>query len=259
MEFDPVDYPGQRAPIDPAAPRRDLWTYGDLAKFVLFSLAAQIVCFIFAIFAIPILFSVAERYLGVGYDVKTVEAYVLVVVTAVSAVLSLAYVYYVVAIRYQLPFWEALGFTPFRRRMYWFLLLGAVISVVEGLVGVLIGVPEDTPFAEMLSDRGTYLLMGALAIFIAPLFEEVLFRGFLYRPLERSWGPWGAIAVTSVIFSLLHGSQYAWSWQILLLLTLAGVWLGVARWKTGSFWPPILLHGGANAVSVVAFGVESFA
>jgi membrane protease YdiL (CAAX protease family) len=142
--------------------------------------------------------------------------------------------------------------------MYWFVFVGAAISVLEGLLEGLLGAPEDTPFAELLSDRGMYLAMGALAIFVAPFFEEVLFRGFLYRPLERSWGPLGAIGVTGVSFGLLHGPQYGWSWQIVLMLCLAGVWLGVARWKTGSLWPPILMHGGANLLSVAAFGLENF-
>lgn len=258
MEFDPVDYPGRAAPIYAEPPRRDLWTYGDLAKFALFSIVAQIVCAIGAIIAIPILFAVADRYLGLNHDVETVKRSAVVAATVGSTVLSLGYVYYVVAIKYRLSFSTALGFTPFRRAMYWFLLVGAGISVLEGMLGGLIGVPEDTPFAELLGDRGTYLLLGATAIIIAPPLEEMLFRGFLYRPLERSWGPVGAIAVTSVIFSLLHGSQYAWSWQILLLLTLTGTWLGIARWKTGSLWPPILMHGGANFVSVAAFGVQDF-
>lgn len=256
MDHHPVDYPGQAAPIHgPLPPRRDLWTYGDLAKFVLFSLAAEIGCVIAAYVVAFAIISVTGGSQRV--DREPVEGMVLLSSTLAASLAGLGYMYYVVARKYRLPFWEALGFTPFQQRMYWFLLLGAVISVAEGLLDGLLAAPENTPIAEMLSGQGAFWVFGAFAIFIAPFFEEVLYRGFFYRPLEKSWGPIGAIAVTSVAFSAVHGPQYAFAWQYLLTLWLAGIWLGIARWRTGSLWPPILMHAGANVVSVVAFGLEN--
>lgn len=256
MEFNPVDYPGRGTPIYAEPPRRDLWTYGDLAKFVLFSIVAQIACVIGAYVTAFVVITVTG--IDQRVDREPVDSIVMLASTLATGLACLGYIYYVVARKCRLPFWDALGFTPFRRRMWRFALLGAAISVAEGLLDGLLGAPEDTPFAEMLSGQVAYWGFGAFAILLAPFLEEILFRAFLYRPMEKSWGPIGAIAVTSVLFSAVHAPQYAFAWQYLLVLGLAGIWLGIARWKTGSLWPPILMHGGANFVSVVAFGVQNF-
>ena len=255
MEFNPVDFPGRDAPIDAVAPRTNLWTFGDLAKFVLFSLVATILCALGIVLAVTEAFEAADGYLGLGLGIDAGVEYATAALMAAYAVPSLCYVYYVIAVKYRLPFWDALGFTPFRKSMYWFLLLGALIAFAELLLARLLGMPEGNPFGYFASSPGPYWLFATDAVFIAPPVEEMVFRGFLYRPLERSLGAAGAIGVTAVGFGLIHWPQ---SWQIAFFMTLAGICLGVMRWKTGSLWPPILLHAGANFVFVVPFGLENF-
>ncbi len=84
---------------------------------------------------------------------------------------------------------------------------------------------------------------------IGPVFEELFFRGFLFKGLERSKiGGIGAVVVTSLIFAFIH-TQY--NFAILLLLIPVGLILGFARLKTGNLVIPIILHAINNIASIV--------
>ena len=70
--------------------------------------------------------------------------------------------------------------------------------------------------ALMLQDQLSFLLVALFAVFLAPVVEELLFRGFLFPVFERSHGSFVAILLTSAMFTALHGRQNAWQWQVLL-------------------------------------------
>ena len=84
---------------------------------------------------------------------------------------------------------------------------------------------------------GYILLIIAIAI-IAPIGEELLFRGFLQQFLEQHWKDiTRAILITSLFFSIIHMNPY-WFIQIYIL----GIMLGFLSWKTNSIFPPLILH-----------------
>ena len=64
--------------------------------------------------------------------------------------------------------------------------------------------------------------------------EELAFRGFLMPLLIRSLGAAGGIVLTGVIFGSVHGYEYQWSWQYMLLISLVGCIFGWAKYKTQS-------------------------
>ena len=83
---------------------------------------------------------------------------------------------------------------------------------------------------------------------VVPLFEELFFRGFLLFGLMRSsLGAWGAVLLTSFMWSAIH-LQYD-LFELGALFGL-GVVLGWARIKTGSIVPCLLMHAGFNAASL---------
>jgi len=89
-------------------------------------------------------------------------------------------------------------------------------------------------------------LMIVLAVAIAPVIEEVLFRG-LFQTMIRSYlgRPWLAIAITSVLFARIHAN--AEHWPALFVLALG---LGYSYEKSGSLFRPIFMHAMFNAISV---------
>jgi len=83
--------------------------------------------------------------------------------------------------------------------------------------------------------------------------EELAFRGFLMPLLVRSFGAAIGIAGAAIPFALLHGDQYAWTWQYVLLVALAGVAFGWLRYRTGSTMASALMHSTYNATFYAAF------
>jgi uncharacterized protein len=88
------------------------------------------------------------------------------------------------------------------------------------------------------------LIHFAAIVIAAPLMEEILFRGFLYRGLSESRiGVVGAIILTSLIWTFMHDSKSAAG---MIDTALHGVAWGWLRWYTGSLWTPIACHVAYN-------------
>jgi uncharacterized protein len=89
---------------------------------------------------------------------------------------------------------------------------------------------------------GMFLFTAAIA---APVFEEILFRGFLLPSLTRYMPIWGAIGLSSLIFSLAH-----LSFSEVLPLTVLGAILGFAYVRSRNLLSSILLHSAWNSVTM---------
>lgn len=100
---------------------------------------------------------------------------------------------------------------------------------------------------ELYSSATIPVLLWLGVIVVAPVFEEVLFRGFMFTGLARSrMGVSGAIFVTSLLWALIH-MQY--DPLVVGMLFLFGIALGAARQVTGSLYVPIAMHMAWNGVA----------
>ncbi len=94
-----------------------------------------------------------------------------------------------------------------------------------------------------------------LAIF-SGVFEELLFRGILFRVMEESLGTWLALAISAVIFGLLHlANPNATLWGAIAIAIEAGVMLAAAFIFTRRLWLPIGIHFAWNFTQGAIFGV----
>jgi len=96
------------------------------------------------------------------------------------------------------------------------------------------------------NDAAFLVLMRFSAIVVAPICEEVIFRGYLYGAAKRYCGPVGAALSTALVFSAAHASLVA-----LLPLALFGLLLAWLYERAGSLWAPIAAHACFNAATVV--------
>jgi len=99
------------------------------------------------------------------------------------------------------------------------------------------------------ASSGSLLLFLIAMVFIAPVAEEIVFRGFLFRGLRASFlGVAGTLVVTSVAWALMH-VQYDWAGIVQIFLI--GLLLGWLRWASGSTLLTIVLHVMANFIALV--------
>ncbi len=122
-----------------------------------------------------------------------------------------------------------------------------VMAVTVLLLAVFGVMTAEHPVSGMvLNDVDPLQLasIGAAVTLVAPLGEELIFRGFFYRALRMRLGVWPALLITSLAFSALHPSLGPY-------LVLSGAFCLAYEW-TGSLWTSILLHGLWNLLS---FGV----
>ena len=76
--------------------------------------------------------------------------------------------------------------------------------------------------------------------------EEILFRGFAFRPLEEKWGPRWAILITALLFALVHMDFIR-----LIPTFLLGLAFGYVSWKTRSIYPAMALHVLNNGLALL--------
>ena len=113
----------------------------------------------------------------------------------------------------------------------------------------------DTSSLKVMADA--YLSAGWTPIFwiatvvFAPVFEESLFRGFLFVGLRKSRvGPVWTVVITSVTFATLHLLQYDFfSLTIILALGLA---FGLVRLFSKSLWTTIVMHSAWNLMTMIS-------
>lgn len=133
-----------------------------------------------------------------------------------------------------------------------------------GLVAIWAVAAALSPFLDAGDEQGLvpkewdgsrwapFLANAVVVTVAAPLVEEFLYRGAGFATTLAVRGVLVAIPVSGFAFGLLHGLLVA-----LPVLTAFGVILGVVRWKTGSIYPCMLLHGTFNGVALlvaVTFG-----
>lgn len=97
---------------------------------------------------------------------------------------------------------------------------------------------------EGITQQYQYILAFVTLVVIAPLAEEVLFRGYLYGKIRTKIPLWAAIVLVSVLFAAIHGQ-----WNVAIDVFALSVVLCILRELTGSIWSGILLHMLKNGVA----------
>jgi membrane protease YdiL (CAAX protease family) len=140
----------------------------------------------------------------------------------------------------------ALGFRAVGWRPVLFGTLGTTaVSVAVSQLGIE---PQGVKQAMQIAPGlGAFLISLALLAGLAPLVEELVFRGLLYGWLASRWGGGIGFLVSSLAFAAAHVELA----HALLVLPL-GLLFGLLRWRTGSLWPSLVAHMANNGLAVAA-------
>lgn len=250
MEPDPLEsLPVEPAPdIQPPRPQREpFWDYVDLALVL-----GLIVFGVFVIMAISLLMTGGKPLNG--------DLTLLAVSTTVA---TYAVVYFalklVLGSRYGQPVFQSLGW----RRSNFSLGIaaggGALLGFSLSLLGTALRTPKvKSPFENLGETPVSFAFLAFLAVILAPIFEELFFRGFLQPLLSRTFGAIAGILITAALFGGLHAPEYSWAWQYAFCVSLAGVVFGYLRYRTNSIVPCTVMHGCFNALSVIALAIQKW-
>lgn len=186
------------------------------------------------------------------------------------------FLYMTLAVLRGLPFWRSLGWkklsadpTVGKGSPWMYFFSGCGLAIFVALASSRVKNVDHVPIQELFKSRSGAILLMAMAVFIAPLVEETVFRGYLY-PLFASkfsglaenagadplrairFGTFIGIFLTGILFGLMHGAQLGWTWGLVSLLTLVGVIFTFARAWTGTVLASFLLHLGYNSMIAIS-------
>ena len=149
-----------------------------------------------------------------------------------------------------------------------YFLSGCGLSLFVALASSRVKDAEHVPIQEFFKSRNGAMMLMAMAVLLAPLAEETIFRGYLYpvfaRIISAIAGHFGmecsqairtgvasSILVTGILFGLMHGPQLGENWGLVSLLILVGVIFTFARAWTGTVVASFLLHLGYNSMLAI--------
>jgi len=172
-------------------------------------------------------------------------------------VMLLGALYALISLRYRRPFWRSLGWILPERGFFGWVLGGSTLAILTSLLGAALKAPQvKDPIRGLITNRASLTVVLLFLIVLGPIFEELVFRGFLFPLLARTFGAAAGILLTALPFALLHGAQNQWAWQQLTMIGIAGAVFGYARYKTGSTAASTMLHCGFNLMGAVAYAAE---
>jgi uncharacterized protein len=116
---------------------------------------------------------------------------------------------------------------------------------VDGLSRYL-PLPKSLPIEDMFNNTTNAYLMAAFGLTMAPLLEELFFRGLLYPVLRRRMGIPVAVLLTAVGFAAIHSVQLGYAWAPILSIFVVGVVFTLVRQRWSSVGASFLMHCGYN-------------
>jgi len=248
--------PGKFVPEDLRAP----WGWIDLLLFVLIATAGT--------FVLGVLVFLGFMASGVTMSELRASTRAQGIFNVVSEVFLfsglIAYLALQMRLRFRAPFWRTIGWRqldagafPLAFRVLGFIAGGFLLALIVQIASAVFGTKAKLPIEALFEDRLTAALMLLLAVLMAPLVEETIFRGYIYPVVARSFGRGVGVLVTGTLFGLLHAAQLWGGWTQIALLVFVGLALTYTRAVTRTVFASYLVHLGYNFTVSIGFIVGS--
>lgn len=161
---------------------------------------------------------------------------------------------YLIALRPKNLSWKEVGVRSFSTK-YWlkipiWLLITIILSVAVVLLTSLLGNSVDNSKTESLQQNINLftILIGIISAgVVSPVYEEIFYRGFIYRWLRVRLGMNWGIVISSLIFTIAHFPTL----NAMPVNFINGVVFAWAYEKTGSAFPGMIVHGVFNTIAVL--------
>jgi membrane protease YdiL (CAAX protease family) len=272
-EILPLPAPPQPVPEPPLPVSRRIPNFGNTVLFFAVSIIVLLLTSV-SVFAVASGF----RLFGPEATEQLLrEPRLLIPSMAVGYLIAGAIVWALFTYVWQRPFPQALqwNFAAVRRRWRTLLAGGVVLSLVVQFLSNYLPVPKTLPIDDFFRTSLDVWMVALFGTFMAPVFEELAFRGFLLPSLASTWdwmsrrsdpSRWSIPALivsctlTSVAFALVHADQLAHAWAPLMVLFAVSLVLCFVRLWTQSLAASTLIHATYNGTifTILFFGTGGF-
>ena len=235
------------------------WSWSHFAVFLLFSIGN------FVITQVALLsYLTTYRHMTIK-EIQSVPPFLapyLVAMQVVFFALELLFLYVTLGVLPDAPFWRSVGWRrlpqgPSRGRGWLYFFSGCGLAICVAVASLGIHPKEKLPIQELFKDRTSTALLMLMAVLVAPLIEETVFRGYLYPLFARSFGVPAGIGITGVLFGILHGAQLGWTRELVVIMSLVGMIFTYGRARTHTVLGSYLLHLGYNSMISVTMLVAT--
>ncbi|MCX6049256.1 MAG: type II CAAX endopeptidase family protein [Chloroflexi bacterium] len=236
-------------------PRDPPWGWWEIGKALLLIIVGVI---ILSLIVVGISFII---HTDLGRTPKLSSLPLFVIATGIYGIVVLAIYWF--AVRRAGSSWMQVGLRPFA---WWWVPLAPILTFAQFLGMFVIntqlvlrftGKAFENPQIEnitggmRLTPTDLVLLLLLVAV-VAPIAEELLFRGLVYPVLRRSWGVTFAIILSALLFGLAHVIPV-----LIPGLFFVGLILAWVRERSGSVIPGMLIHALQNGIIIIAIYAQS--
>jgi len=196
----------------------------------------------------------------------TKNAIVLMIAQALSYIIVLLIAAWLFGEWWQKKFYAGIEWNwhTARKQTAWLAGAGLVLGMLAYLASTLLTVPKSLPVDDYFQKTSAVWLIAIFGCTLGPMFEEIVFRGFLQPALTTAW-MWGgvqlgraksegesyaaitfSVVLTSIAFTAIHAPQLANNLSVLGLLFLVSVVLTMVKVLLRSVAASTLVHAGYN-------------
>lgn len=178
-------------------------------------------------------------------------------VLVVTQILGLAVTVFIIQsrlVKFNLP-WSTIGLNKFRGlhatlyivvffaiMLYLIIYLALFVIIISALLGIdppdaNLGVTNASYAVDLLDSMGGFWPAFILTVILAPILEEIIFRGMLFPAIRARYGVAAGVAISGLLFAIAHLDPIR-----IIVLTPMGIYLAIMYQKTRSIYPGIILH-----------------
>ncbi|UOQ87282.1 CPBP family intramembrane glutamic endopeptidase [Gracilibacillus salinarum] len=221
------------------------WNYKEL--IILLILALAFVPVVIEIVVNDLLYLVFENNLYAG--------------TATGLIMAIVFTsgVYIVALMPHNLNWSEVGWTSFSKHYWKWIIVWSLVLIVASILVLIVmdsfNIGVDNSKTASLKQHVTWFTFSIgfiSAAIISPVYEEIFYRGFLYKWFRVKWGVGAGLLFSSLIFTLVHIPTY----NTLPVNFISGLIFAWTYEKTNSIIPAIIIHGIFNGLGIILTSIS---
>ena len=239
--------------VGPVEKRFPSWSGFDVAAIAVVGALLLVAFLVGAIFAARLL----PQFRNAPFTTIAMDVRVAIGAQAAAYPIIVLLMYVVVRSRTTEPFLKAIRWNWPGVTAPAFVAAGVVLAVVVDSIARYLPMPKSLPIDAYFHDATSAYIMTAFGISLAPLLEELFFRGLLFPVLEKYFGLLAGVLLTGAAFASIHAIQLGLAWAPVLSILVVGVVFTIVRSRRSSVAASFLMHCGYNLALFTALWVST--